>query len=143
MRLREGRKVLWDALVWQRRPGNRKRKVHKSQARISFISNPSASALMMLQAKNKAAYAAPVPVEGQWLSEQGSHHCPICQSHLACPRNGTVPWGDPLMWAWCLMEDSPTSSHASPAAAQGEPTPSEAVEKEIVPFNDLAPVTQT
>lgn len=36
MRLREGRKVLWDALVWQRRPGNRKRKVHKSQARISF-----------------------------------------------------------------------------------------------------------
>lgn len=64
MGLRAGRKVLWDALVWQRRPGNRKRKVHKSQARISFIFNPSASALMMLQVKNKAAHTAPVPVEG-------------------------------------------------------------------------------
>lgn len=105
--------------------------------------SPSASALMMLQIKNKAAHAAPVPVEGQWLSEQESHHCPIRQSHLACPRDGTVPWGDPLMWAWGLMDDSTASSQASPAAAQGEPTPSEAVEKEIVPFNDLAPVTQT
>lgn len=47
------------------------------------------------------------------------------------------------MWARGLMEGSPASSPASPAAAQGEATPSEAVEKEIVPFNDLAPVTQT
>lgn len=98
---------------------------------------------MMLQVKNKAAHTAPVPVEGQWLSEQGSHHCPICQAHLARPRDRTVPWGDPLMWAWGLTDGSPAPSPASPAAAQGEPTPSGAVEKEIVPFNDLAPVTQT
>lgn len=32
MGLRAGRKMYWDALVWQRRPGNRKRKVHKSQS---------------------------------------------------------------------------------------------------------------
>lgn len=44
------------------------------------------------------------------------------------------------MWARGLMDGSPAPS---PAAAQGEPTPSRAVEKEIVPFNDLAPVTQT
>lgn len=92
MRLRAGRKVLWDALVWQRRPGNRKRKVHKSQARISFISNPSASALMMLQAKNKAAYAAPVPVEGPVALR--TEISPL--SHLPVPSGMPKEWDCPM-----------------------------------------------
>ena len=37
------------------------RKVHKSRAMFGFVSNLSASASMMLQVKNKAAHAAPVP----------------------------------------------------------------------------------
>lgn len=70
----------------------RQREEEGSQVtRQDQLSNPSASAWKMLQVKNKAAHAAPVPAEGRWLSEQGSHHCPICQSLLARPRDGTVP----------------------------------------------------
>lgn len=88
---------------------------------------------MMLQVKNKAAHAAPVPAEGQWLSEQGSHHhCPTWDS-FGRPTDGGLGSEGP----------QPRLKPRLARGSTGEATPSEAVEKEIVPFNDLAPVTQT
>lgn len=97
-----GRKVLWNTLLWQRRPGNRK--VHKSQGRISFISNPPASGWTML---SRLKTRQPM-----------QHQCLLRASGSQSRDLTTVPSASPTwhaqgmaLWAWGLMGDTSAASH--------------------------------
>lgn len=85
---------------------------------------------MVTQVKNKAPNAA--PVLHMACQEPVAPRTGILP-HLAHPRDRNVPWEAPTdVGLGVRWRTTPTSSHA----AQGKPTPSQAVEKETVPFND-------
>lgn len=50
------------------------------------------------------------------LRASGSKHRDLTTVPSASPtwhaQGMGLPWGDPLMWAWGLMDDSPAPSHA-------------------------------
>lgn len=146
-----GKKMLWDVLVKRTEEARLwERKVCRCKPHSASFSpqepRPFQSLNLSIGAgcsmvKNKAAHTAPVlHMDSQWLPEQGSCHCPICQPHLAHPRDGSVPWEVPIDVGLRVQQRTlPALSRTAPAAAQGKPTPGEAVEKETVPFNDPSP----
>lgn len=134
-------------LTQQRRPGSGRGKSTRCEPRSALFSPQEtrpfqrlglsigdAPRLRTRQPTQHRCYTR--PVEGQWLPEQGSHHHPIW--HIQ--GIGVSHRRPPLMWAWGSGRGHPpASSHAAPAAAEGEPTPGKAVEKETVPFNVALP----